>query len=73
MSQYPRGTVDFTDDPSEVQSNPRPVVILSPENRLHGGEKRTVVCLGTNTAERYELATPHPSNDHIDELDFDTL
>lgn len=70
MSRYPRGTVAFADDPFEVHSNPRPVVILSPENRPYGGEECTVVCLGTNAEERYELATPHLSNDYIDGLDF---
>jgi len=70
MSQYPRGTVALTDDPFEVHSNPRPVVILSPENRPYGDEECTIVCLGTHAEERYELEAPHLSNEYIDGLEF---
>lgn len=70
MSRRSRGTVAFADDPFEVHSNPRPVVVLSPEDRPYGDEECTVVCLGTNAEERYELETPRLPNDHIDGLDF---
>ena len=70
MSRYPRGTVAFADDPFEVHSNPRPVVILSPESRPYGDEECTIVCLGTHAEERYELETPHLSNEYIDGLNF---
>lgn len=69
MSRHPRGTVAFVEDPFDVHTNPRPVV-LSPENRPYADEECTVVCLGTNAEERYELHTPHLSNDYIDGLDF---
>lgn len=70
MTRYPRGTVAFADDPFDVHTNPRPVGIISPENRPYGNEECTIVCLGTNAEERYELDTPHLSNDSIDGLDF---
>lgn len=70
MNRYPRGTVAFADDPFDVHSNPQPVVMLSPENRPYADEECTVVCLGTHAEERYELATPHLSNDLIDRLNF---
>lgn len=70
MTRFPRGTVAFADDPFDVHTNPRPVVIISPENRPYGDEECTIVCLGTNAEERYDLQTPHLSNNYIDGLDF---
>lgn len=70
MRPYPRGTVAFADDPFEVHSNPRPVVVVSPEDRPFGDEEVTVVCLGTKADERYRLATPHLPNELIDGLNF---
>jgi hypothetical protein len=60
----------LADDPFEVHSNPRPGVVLSPENRPYGDEECTVVCLGTHAEERYELDAPHLSNEYIDGLSF---
>ncbi len=70
MSRFPRGTICFADDPFDVHTNPRPVVILSPENRPYGHEESTIVCLGSNAEERYEHHTPHLANEYIDGLDF---
>lgn len=70
MTRYPRGTVAFAEDPFEVHDNPRPVVVVSPENRPFGDEECTVVCLGTNAEERYELDTPRLPNDSIEGLSF---
>lgn len=70
MNDYPRGSVVFADDPFEVHHNPRPVVIISPENRPFGNQEVTIVCLGTDAEERYEPDTPQLSNDLVKGLTF---
>lgn len=70
MSAIARGTVQFVTDPFEVRANPRPVVVLSPKNRPFGEEECTIVCLGTDATEKYELSTPHLPNDYIEGFDF---
>lgn len=70
MSAIPRGTVAFVADPFEVHNNPRPVVVLSPATRPFGDEECTVVCLGTDAEEKYELSTPHLPNEHVKGFNF---
>ena len=69
-SGVPGGTIVFVDDPFEVHTNPRPVVVCSPENRPFGDEECTIVCLGTDATEKYELSTPLLPNEYVHGVSF---
>lgn len=58
MEWYPRGNLVFADDPTGAHTTPRPVVVISNEERPYVDEECTVVCLGTNADERYSHHTP---------------
>jgi len=52
---YPQGSLVFAADPTGAHSNPRPVIVISDDDRPYVEQEATVVCLTTQVEYSYEV------------------